>query len=42
MKPEGIVTSPGPGTPDDAGICLQVISTLPSLAAVESLSEWLF
>lgn len=27
-KPAGILLSPGPGTPDDAGITLQVISTL--------------
>ncbi|QDH13990.1 aminodeoxychorismate/anthranilate synthase component II [Formicincola oecophyllae] len=25
MKPDGIVISPGPGTPDDAGICLDLI-----------------
>jgi glutamine amidotransferase of anthranilate synthase or aminodeoxychorismate synthase len=25
MKPEGIVISPGPGTPDEAGICLEAI-----------------
>lgn len=25
MQPEGIVISPGPGTPDDAGVCLEVI-----------------
>jgi len=28
MKPEGIILSPGPKTPDDAGICLEVIETL--------------
>jgi len=28
MAPEGIVISPGPGTPDDAGISLQLISEL--------------
>ena len=28
MKPEGMVTSPGSGMPDDAGICLQMISSL--------------
>ena len=27
-KPAGILLSPGPGTPDDAGITLEVISTL--------------
>jgi len=27
-KPDGIVISPGPGTPDDAGISLQVIKEL--------------
>ena len=27
-KPEGILISPGPGTPDDAGITLEVISRL--------------
>ena len=27
IKPEGIVISPGPKTPDDAGICLEVIET---------------
>ncbi|MDX1554584.1 MAG: aminodeoxychorismate/anthranilate synthase component II [Xanthomonadales bacterium] len=26
--PDGIVMSPGPGTPDDAGICLQVVECL--------------
>jgi len=25
LKPQSIVISPGPGTPDDAGICLQLI-----------------
>jgi anthranilate synthase component 2 len=25
MKPEGIVISPGPGTPDDSGICLALV-----------------
>ena len=28
MRPEGIVISPGPGTPDDAGISLEVIRGL--------------
>ncbi|MBT8048075.1 MAG: aminodeoxychorismate/anthranilate synthase component II [Gammaproteobacteria bacterium] len=28
MKPEGIVISPGPCTPDEAGICLEVVKTL--------------
>jgi len=28
MSPDGIVISPGPGTPDDAGICLEVVSQL--------------
>lgn len=28
MNPAGIVISPGPGTPDDSGICLDVISRL--------------
>ncbi|MEI7669223.1 MAG: aminodeoxychorismate/anthranilate synthase component II [Pseudomonadota bacterium] len=28
MKPEGIVISPGPGTPDDAGICLELVKKL--------------
>lgn len=27
LKPEGIVLSPGPKTPDDAGICLEVVET---------------
>ena len=27
MKPEAIVISPGPGTPDDTGVCLEVIRT---------------
>ena len=30
MKPEGIVISPGPCTLDEAGICLDVVSTLGS------------
>ena len=30
MRPEGIVISPGPGTPDDAGISLEVIRGLGS------------
>ena len=34
MKPEGIVISPGPGTPDDAGICLQMISSLGPLIPI--------
>ncbi|HEU5048040.1 MAG TPA: aminodeoxychorismate/anthranilate synthase component II [Rickettsiales bacterium] len=25
MKPEGIVISPGPGTPDESGICLELV-----------------
>lgn len=25
-KPQGIVISPGPGTPDDAGVCLELIA----------------
>ena len=28
MAPDGIVISPGPGTPDDAGICLEVVAAL--------------
>jgi anthranilate synthase component 2 len=28
MAPDGIVMSPGPGTPDDAGICLEVVAEL--------------
>lgn len=28
MKPEGIILSPGPKTPDDAGICLEVVERL--------------
>ena len=28
QNPQGIVISPGPGTPDDAGISLQVIAEL--------------
>ncbi len=28
IAPEGIVMSPGPGTPDDAGICLEVVAEL--------------
>lgn len=28
MKPEAIVLSPGPGRPDDAGICLEVVKRL--------------
>jgi anthranilate synthase component 2 len=28
MAPDGIVMSPGPGTPDDAGICLEVVAAL--------------
>ena len=30
MRPEGIVISPGPGTPDDAGVSLEVIRGLGS------------
>jgi anthranilate synthase component 2 len=30
MKPEGIVISPGPCTPNEAGICLDVVRTLGS------------
>ena len=30
LKPEGIVLSPGPCTPNEAGICLDVIRKLPS------------
>jgi anthranilate synthase component 2 len=26
LSPDGIVISPGPGTPDDAGICLEVVA----------------
>jgi anthranilate synthase component 2 len=28
MAPDGIVMSPGPGTPDDAGICLEIVAAL--------------
>lgn len=28
MNPEAIILSPGPGTPDDAGICLEVVKQL--------------
>ena len=28
MKPEAIVISPGPGTPDDAGICVDLVRAL--------------
>ncbi|MDD3218340.1 MAG: aminodeoxychorismate/anthranilate synthase component II [Lachnospiraceae bacterium] len=28
MKPEKIILSPGPGTPDDAGVCIEVIQKL--------------
>jgi len=31
MKPEGIVISPGPCTPDEAGICLDVVRGLGSM-----------
>jgi anthranilate synthase component 2 len=27
IKPEAVVISPGPGTPDDSGICLELIKT---------------
>lgn len=27
LKPDGIVISPGPGTPDDSGICLSLVET---------------
>ena len=27
MKPEAIVLSPGPGRPEDAGVCVEVIRT---------------
>jgi len=30
MSPDGVVMSPGPGTPDDAGICLDVVAELGS------------
>lgn len=29
MQPKAILFSPGPGTPDDAGICLELISAVP-------------
>jgi anthranilate synthase component 2 len=29
MKPQAIVMSPGPRTPDDAGICLELVRTAP-------------
>lgn len=28
LKPQAIILSPGPGTPDEAGICLQVVAQL--------------
>jgi len=28
MKPQGVILSPGPGRPDDAGICLETIERL--------------
>lgn len=29
LKPDGIILSPGPGRPEDAGICLELIKSLP-------------
>ncbi len=29
LKPEGVIISPGPKTPDDAGICLEFLKTAP-------------
>lgn len=34
MKPEGIVISPGPCTPDEAGICVDVVKTLGPLIPI--------
>ena len=34
MDPEAIVISPGPGTPDQAGVCLEVVRRLGSLAPI--------
>lgn len=34
LSPEGIIISPGPGTPDDAGISLELISRLGALIPV--------
>ncbi len=31
MKPRGIVLSPGPGRPEDAGICIELIQAAPTL-----------
>ncbi len=28
MAPDGVVISPGPGTPDDAGVCLELVEQL--------------
>ena len=28
MEPEGIIISPGPGRPEDAGVCIEVIKKL--------------
>lgn len=29
LKPDGVVLSPGPGTPEDAGICIDLIKSAP-------------
>jgi len=34
MKPEGIVISPGPCTPNEAGICVELVQTLGPLIPV--------
>jgi anthranilate synthase/aminodeoxychorismate synthase-like glutamine amidotransferase len=32
--PHGVVLSPGPGTPDDAGVCLQLLAELPEATPI--------
>ncbi|OIU71382.1 anthranilate synthase component II [Rossellomorea aquimaris] len=34
LKPEGIILSPGPGTPEDAGICIEIIRNLHASAPI--------
>ena len=37
MKPEAIVLSPGPGRPEDAGICVELIQQLKGIIPIFGL-----
>ena len=41
MRPDGVLLSPGPGTPADAGVCLAMVRELESLKRFSELAALL-